>query len=124
MTDIFCEIIKKDKQAYIVYESQNVLAFLDTKPYSEGHALVVPKQHFDDIESLDQKTSDELLLAVQYIVKKLRKNFNYTDISFSCDNGEKSQHVRHLHIHVYPSYKQDIIVNDSYFIDTLQKFKN
>lgn len=43
---IFCKIISKEIPAHIVYEDDNFLAFLDIRPQSPGHTLVIPKKHY------------------------------------------------------------------------------
>jgi len=45
MDCIFCKIIAKEIPAHIVYENDDFLAFLDARPASPGHTLVVPKAH-------------------------------------------------------------------------------
>ena len=43
---VFCKIVKKEIPAQIVYEDDNFLAFLDIRPQSPGHTLVIPKEHY------------------------------------------------------------------------------
>jgi histidine triad (HIT) family protein len=43
---IFCKIAKKEISAEVVYEDDDFLAFLDIKPQSPGHTLVIPKKHY------------------------------------------------------------------------------
>ena len=40
---IFCNIIDKKSKAYVVYEDENTIAFLDISPVFLGHTLIVPK---------------------------------------------------------------------------------
>ena len=47
-----CKIIEKRQDAYIIYESENVIAFLDFDPINEGHILVVPKLHEASIDNM------------------------------------------------------------------------
>ena len=42
---VFCQIIRKQAPAHIVYENEKVIAFLDIEPIHDGHVLVVPKVH-------------------------------------------------------------------------------
>lgn len=39
----FCKIINKQLPAYVVYEDEQVISFLDIDPIHEGHVLIVPK---------------------------------------------------------------------------------
>ena len=45
-TCIFCKIVAKEVPAEVVYGDADFLAFLDIRPLSPGHALVIPKQHY------------------------------------------------------------------------------
>ena len=51
---LFCQIIKKKIPAYIIDEDENCLAFLDINPASEGHALIITKNHVENITKLEQ----------------------------------------------------------------------
>lgn len=49
---IFCKIINGEIPCYKVYENDYVICFLDINGSTEGHTLVVPKQHFENIFDL------------------------------------------------------------------------
>ena len=49
MHDIFEKIITREIPADIVYEDEDVIAFLDIKPINYGHTLIVPKKKFVNI---------------------------------------------------------------------------
>lgn len=42
---IFCKIVQKEIPAHVVYEDDRFLAFLDIRPLSPGHTLVIPRDH-------------------------------------------------------------------------------
>ena len=48
MECIFCNIVEKKSDAEILFEDDNIVAFLDIQPINYGHALVVPKKHYDN----------------------------------------------------------------------------
>ncbi|MEO7077769.1 MAG: HIT domain-containing protein, partial [Rhodococcus sp. (in: high G+C Gram-positive bacteria)] len=50
---VFCGIVEGDLPATIVFETDDVLAFLDIRPVARGHIVVVPKLHAADLDSLD-----------------------------------------------------------------------
>ena len=43
---VFCKIVKKEIPAHIVYEDDDFMVFLDIRPQSPGHSLVIPKKHY------------------------------------------------------------------------------
>ncbi|CAJ0868771.1 1367_t:CDS:1, partial [Entrophospora sp. SA101] len=52
---LFCEIVKREKNAYIIAENEEVLVILDAYPASEGHVLLISKNHFANIAEVDEK---------------------------------------------------------------------
>ena len=103
MNCLFCSIIKKEIPANVVYESENVIAFLDINPKSKGHTLLVPKSHYKNIMS--EKLDEELLKNVKIVVKKLKEKYDFEDFKVVINNGEKAgQEVFHMHIHIIPYY--------------------
>ena len=59
---IFCKIIAGDIPAKVVYESPNVIAFLDIHPMAEGHTLVVSKEHYATLLDFPKISSVPFLL--------------------------------------------------------------
>lgn len=45
MNCTFCRIIRREESALIVYEDDEVIAFLDKHPQTRGHLQLVPKIH-------------------------------------------------------------------------------
>lgn len=109
MDNIFLKIVRKELPSYLVYEDDYVYAFLDIKPYSKGHTLIVPKKYCPDIESLDDKTATAVLMAAKKITIALRSLFTYEGIVLHQVNGEKAQEIRHFHMHVYGTLQKDAI---------------
>ncbi len=103
---VFCKIVRKEAPASIVYEDTDVLAFMDIRPVSEGHTLIIPKQHWIDVFDIPE----ELLASIYKITKKIAiavKKVNKADgVSIVQQNGKAAgQDVFHLHIHVIPRFE-------------------
>ena len=47
---IFCKIVKKEIPSKILYENEKNLAFLDIFPINDGHTIVIPKNHYQNID--------------------------------------------------------------------------
>lgn len=60
----FCRIIAGESPAYIVYEDEYNLAFLDILPLRPGHTLVIPKKHVQQLSHLDAETAASLSSAL------------------------------------------------------------
>lgn len=107
MNNIFLKIARKELPSYPVYEDDYVYAFLDIKPYSKGHTLIVPKKYCPDIESLDDKTATAVLMVAKRITIALRSLYAYEGVVLHQVNGEKAQEIRHFHMHVYGTLPKD-----------------
>ncbi|MFB6100815.1 MAG: HIT family protein [Candidatus Nanohalobium sp.] len=108
MTDdcIFCKIIDGEIPGNIVYEDENVVAFLDANPVSKGHTLVIPKEHVDDIH--DAKHMDYMWEPIVKVSNAVKDAFGAEGVNIAQNNGEKAgQEVFHLHFHVTPIYEGD-----------------
>ncbi len=108
MDCIFCKIVKGEIPSHKVYEDDATLAFLDINPISDGHTLVIPKQHSENL--LD--TSEEDVKAVAVAVKKVAKA---TKAAMQCDGINilqanfiaSGQSVFHYHVHIVPRMEGD-----------------
>lgn len=102
---IFKKIIDKEIPAYVVYENEKFLAFLDILPVAYGHTLVVPKSEFRWVEELPDDLMAELFIEVKNLIKILKKNLpcDYVQISVV---GEE---VPHVHVHLIPRYFDDTL---------------
>ncbi|MCX6786419.1 MAG: HIT domain-containing protein [Candidatus Kaiserbacteria bacterium] len=92
---IFCKIIAGDIPAHKVYEDEQFLAFLDIRPLSAGHTLVIPKEHYRFV--WDVPNVGEYFVVVQKIAKALQK-ISGTDEVYMKVIGEE---VPHAHVWVF-----------------------
>ncbi len=104
---IFCRIARKEVDAFVIYEDERVMAFLDIRPLSRGHTLVIPKEHYESLLELPEELAGDLLKAVRAVCEKLRKigaeGFNVvTNIGKAA-----GQEVMHAHVHVIPRYSDE-----------------
>lgn len=65
----FCRIVAGQSSAYVVYEDDENIGFLDILPLRPGHTLVIPKKHVEQMSHLDAKTAASLSHA---LVKTIR----------------------------------------------------
>lgn len=103
---IFCKIIEKEIPAHIVYEDDDVLAFLDISQVTEGHTLVIPKKHVPNIYALEEEATT-LFKAVPKIARALRDTFNPIGLNMINNNDRPLQSVFHFHVHLIPRYEND-----------------
>jgi Diadenosine tetraphosphate (Ap4A) hydrolase and other HIT family hydrolases len=102
----FCEIINGNQPADVVAETTQYLCFLDKYPVTEGHALVVPKDH---IQQFSQLTGTGLFSFLQRAHTEIREEFSPDATNIGLNNGQEAgQTVAHLHWHIIPRYAGDI----------------
>ncbi len=105
---IFCKIVAGEIPATKVHETEDTLAFLDVKPVSPGHTLVIPKKHYENIFDIPEDVLAKVISETKYIAKTVKESTDADGISISQNNGEAAgQIVRHLHFHVIPRSKSD-----------------
>ncbi len=93
---VFCKIVKGTVPASKVYEDDKFLAFLDIRPYTRGHTLVVPKTHYRwvyDVPEFGKYFEVAKRLAE---AQKLAYNADWVTLL------TLGMQVPHAHIHVIP----------------------
>lgn len=97
---VFCKIVNGDIPSTKVYEDEKVIAFKDIAPIAPVHILVVPKQH---INSLNELEDNELLANIFKTIKKVAKEVGVYEKGYRVvtNIGEDGgQAVKHLHFHI------------------------
>ncbi len=94
--------------AYIIYEDENTIAFLDKKPVCEGHILVAPKRRYNNIFDIPEKELCNVIKAIKKVAEILKNKIGATGINILHASGSSAQQsVNHLHFHIIPRKKND-----------------
>jgi len=105
---VFCKIVENQIPAFKIFESEDILAFLDINPLSQGHSLIIPKNHFEDVFDIPQDILKEIIQAAQKISKIMQKELGAEGVNlFNASRKEAEQSVFHFHLHIIPRYKED-----------------
>jgi len=100
---IFCQIIRKEAPASIVYEDEQVAAFLSNRPVNEGHIPVLPKKHYVDIYEISEDQAAYLFKVAKRIAHAVKEATGIEAIRIVQNNGEDAgQVIFHLHVHIIP----------------------
>ena len=103
---IFCKLANGDIPTNTVYEDDTFRVILDASPATKGHALILPKQHYANLDELDEKTAETVLPLAKKMMKKMKKALNYDGFNVLQNNGEVAgQTVFHFHMHLIPRYE-------------------
>ncbi|MGX7419173.1 HIT family protein [Carnobacterium gallinarum] len=103
---IFCKIINREIPSHVVYEDEDVLAFLDITQVTKGHTLLIPKKHVSDIFEYDQNLAATLFSRIPKIAKAIESSDNLIKgMNIVNNNREVAyQTVFHSHVHLIPRY--------------------
>ena len=105
---IFCGIVAGNIPAQKVYEDEHVLAFMNIKPVNEGHALVVPKDHFENIYSVPAELLCRMTIVTQKVALSIKNAVSADGINIIMNNESAAgQEIFHAHIHVIPRENED-----------------
>ncbi len=104
MTDcLFCKIINKEIPCTKIYEDEHFIAFFDIKPVSDGHILIIPKEHIMQIQDADDQTLGQIFVLAKKLIISLK-------IAINCDFVQVTivgEQVPHFHVHLIPRYHKD-----------------
>ncbi len=107
---IFCKINSKEIPAYVVYEDDICIAFLDISQTTVGHTLVIPKKHYLNFLEVDQATLTHMTKVTQELSKIIVKKLNAKGVNILTNAGEDAgQTVMHFHMHIIPRYGNDAL---------------
>lgn len=105
---VFEMIIDREIPAHILYEDDDVIAFLDAFPVAKGHTLVVPKVKVENIYDLSPESGAKLMAVISKVARALRATYEPEGLNVLQNNGAfASQSVFHIHFHLIPRYKDE-----------------
>jgi histidine triad (HIT) family protein len=99
---VFCKIIRGERPDNgVFFEDDLCIGLMDIAPLRHGHALLLPKMHYETIKDLPQDLLQPLMINAQRIARAVEIAFD-ADGSFSGYNTHVSQSVPHFHMHIVP----------------------
>jgi histidine triad (HIT) family protein len=100
---IFCKIVRGEIPCFKVYEDERVLAFADINPISEGHTLLIPKAHAENLWEIPEADLSAVHLAARKVAHAIRTALHPTGVAALQLNGKGAdQVVMHYHLHLIP----------------------
>ncbi len=107
---IFCEIIKGNIPSTKLYEDNDVLAIADAFPCRDGHFIVIPKKHVQNIFEIEEDTLNKIFSVVKKICISYKKFNNEIGLNIVQNNGAVAgQTVNHFHVHIIPVLKDETV---------------
>lgn len=106
---LFCKIIKGETPSKTIYEDEIIKVMMDINPISDGHILVIPKNHNTDLLDLDDDTLLHIKkITTEILMPKLKEKLQCAGITI-CQNNGLGQEIKHFHVHLIPRYENDNI---------------
>jgi len=117
-TCIFCRIARSDLPTFKLFEDDLVLAFLDLHPIREGHALIIPKQHYPWFEDLPEAVATRIMSTGQRLARVMKGEWGVERVAFFFTGI----HVAHTHAHVVPMLHRHDVTSARYLEDGVEEF--
>jgi histidine triad (HIT) family protein len=73
MPSLFTKIINRDIPAEIIYEDEEVIAFLDINPVRKGHTLIVPKEESRRLYDVEPALAAMLMITTQELMLHMKE---------------------------------------------------
>lgn len=106
----FCKLANGDIPTNTLYEDDCVRVIFDAEPAAEGHVLILPKEHFDNIYELDDDTAGHVFKVAKKIATAMNKTLDMDGLNVVQNNGEAAgQTVFHFHMHIIPRHNDDTV---------------
>ena len=101
---VFCDIVARRAPAWIVYEDDETIAFLDIFPFTRGHLLLIPKRHGPRLTDLPFSEQTALVRSLDELCRRVEQRLA-PDYNVSLNAGANAgQIVFHTHFHIIPRY--------------------
>ena len=105
---IFCKIANGEIPSKTLYEDRNFRVILDLGPATKGHALILPREHAENLYDLPRESASEVMVLAQKMAATLVEKLRCDGLNLVQNNGEAAgQTVRHFHLHLIPRYVDD-----------------
>lgn len=107
---IFCQIVGGQAPATFLYEDEKVVVFMDVNPATDGHCLVVSREHAPTIFELPEGTLESVAGVSKKVAHALREALTPDGLNLIQANGPAAfQTVDHFHVHLVPRWAGDPI---------------
>jgi len=116
---LFCRIGRGQVPARVVYESEDVVAFLDIRPIRSGHVLVVPREHFPFYDDLRPEVANEVMRVAQLLAPVLRTSFQAERVGLFFTGVD----IAHAHAHVVPMVEPTDVTSRQYIAEETLTFR-
>jgi len=105
---VFCQIIKGEAEASFVHQDDAIVAFMDIQPITQGHMLVVPREHYVRMRDVPDQVAMRAFRIARMLATTSEAVLGAPGANLLVMDGEVAfQDVPHFHVHVIPRYGND-----------------
>ena len=105
---VFCKIVSGESEASFVHQDDAIVAFMDIQPITQGHMLVVPREHFVLMKDVPDQIAMRAFRVARMLAATSAATLAAGGVNLFVADGEVAfQDVPHFHIHVIPRYSGD-----------------
>lgn len=104
---LFCKIIEGSVPSRTVYEDELIKVIMNINPATNGHLLVIPKEHMENImDTKEEVITHSIKIIKEKLYPQLKEKLNCEGLTLA-QNNELGQEIKHYHIHLIPRYPND-----------------
>ncbi len=107
----FCEAVKEnqDRKNLVLYRGEECFCILNKYPYNNGHLMVAPNLHKDDLSKLSSSEMLEFMTLTRDMKDMLSKKMNPDGFNLGINMGKFAGAgvEDHIHLHIVPRWKGD-----------------
>lgn|SRR5581483_3160645 len=107
---IFCKIVAREAPSHVVFEDEQVLAFLDIHPVRTGHTLIIPKKHYAYFEDMPAELMAHITTLAQRFARHMMALYQPMRVGMIVSGTD----VAHMHAHVAPMHEKYDVTSARY----------
>lgn len=107
---LFCRIARGEIEEHVVYEDDDIMAFLDISPIRPGHTQIIPKVHSESFDEMDPALATQIVLLGQRLARVQKRIYDVDRVAFAFSGAD----IPHTHAHVFPLHDKGDMTSLSY----------
>ena len=104
---VFCEIVRGDEPASIVYKDDRILAFLSIRQTRPGELLLIPRAHIDEFCDVPDELASHMIVHANRLSRALRRLFRPQRMGLAVHGFG----VPHVHLIILPQHDPTDIIS-------------
>jgi len=100
---VFCRIVRGELPCHEVYRDEETIVFMDIAPVTDGHTLVVTREHFENLFTATPLALAGVMATAKLVGDAIRRALAPEGLMvFQLNGAAAGQTVFHYHMHLMP----------------------